>query len=218
LLLSSVGLNLGLDYLPGATMFDPAAGDAADAATASKGVWFDAFITNIDRTAKNANLLWWHKQLYFIDHGASLYFHYNWGDVRAAAVRPVSAIKDHILLSWASRIEAVDRELRSRLDDLAVRQIAAGVPAPWLEGIDGPDPAGYVEYLTIRLRNSGSLMTRCAHMTNSFDYALIRVVPSVEREEFFNTGVILFCPQRRYLSARVYLNREKLKAFLPHWL
>ena len=103
LLLASVGLNLGLDYLPGATMFDPAARDIVDAKTASKGVWFDAFTTNIDRTARNTNLLWWHRQLYFIDHGASLYFHYDWRDAGLAAIKPFPAIKDHALLPWANQ-------------------------------------------------------------------------------------------------------------------
>src|SRR5579884_2966613 len=91
LLLASVGLNLGMDFLPGATMFDPAAGDSADSITASKAVWFDAFVTNVDRTPKNANLLWWHKQLYFIDHGASLYFHHDWRDIDVAARKPFPA-------------------------------------------------------------------------------------------------------------------------------
>src|SRR5688572_17707465 len=73
LLQASIGLNLGLDYLPGSVMFDPAAGDSADPATASTAVWFDAFVTNVDRTVRNPNLLYWHRTLYFIDHGASLY-------------------------------------------------------------------------------------------------------------------------------------------------
>src|SRR5579884_3332765 len=87
LLLKSVGLNLGLDYLPGSVMFDPAAGDTCDAETASKAVWFDALVTNIDRTPRNPNLLLWHKNLYFIDHGASLFFHHNWQAVDQMAVR-----------------------------------------------------------------------------------------------------------------------------------
>src|SRR5215831_7050543 len=78
LLKASVGLNLALDYLPGSTMFDPAAGGSADASTASLAVWFDAFVANVDRTARNPNLLYWHKTLYFIDHGAALYFQHNW--------------------------------------------------------------------------------------------------------------------------------------------
>src|SRR5438132_4739942 len=78
LLQASVGLNLALDYLPGSTMFDPAAGDKAEARVASEAVWFDAFVTNIDRTARNPNVLFWHKTPFFIDHGAALYFHHDW--------------------------------------------------------------------------------------------------------------------------------------------
>ena len=155
LLLASVGLNLGLDYLPGATMFDPAAMDVVDAATASKTVWFDAFVTNIDRTAKNTNLLWWHKQLYLIDHGASLYFHYNWRDIGVAAVKPFLAIKDHVLLPWASQIAEVDGELRVKLDDSAVWRITSAVPREWLQERAGPTAEGYTQYLTTRLRSSG---------------------------------------------------------------
>jgi hypothetical protein len=154
LLLKSVGLNLGLDYLPGATMFDVAARDAVDAPTASKGVWFDAFITNIDRTARNANLLWWHKQLYFIDHGASLYFHHDWRDARQAAVKRFPAIKDHILLPYAREIARVDTELRSSLTGSALQQITSLIPEEWLRGTDGPTIGGYSEYLQTRLSSS----------------------------------------------------------------
>lgn len=154
LLLASLGLNLGVDFLPGAAMFDPAAGDAADVETASRAVWFDAFVTNIDRTAKNANLLWWHKRLYLIDHGASLYFHHNWRDVSLAAVKPFLAIKDHILLPWADRIEQADAELRAKLRESVFRQIASAVPQEWLERQNGPSVEGYVEYLTTRLYKS----------------------------------------------------------------
>ena len=155
LLMASIGLNLGLDYLPGATMFDPAAGDVADAKTASKAVWFDAFVTNIDRTTKNANLLWWHKQLYFIDHGASLYFHHNWRDIDVAAMNPFNAIRNHILLPWASRIAEVDKELRPKLDNSVLQSIVAGVPDEWLARQDGLTAEGYLAYLTTRLRSSG---------------------------------------------------------------
>lgn len=151
LLLASVGLNLGMDFLPGATMFDPAAGDTADPETASRAVWFDAFVTNIDRTARNANLLWWHKQLQFIDHGASLYFHHNWHEIDATACKPFPAIKDHILLPWASQIAALDEELRSKLPESALQRVAGAVPEEWLERQNGPSVEGYVEYLTTRL-------------------------------------------------------------------
>lgn len=164
LLLASVGLNLGLDYLPGASTFDPAARDAVDAKTASRVVWFDAFVTNIDRTARNTNLLWWHKQLYLIDHGASLYFHHKWQDVRAAAIKSFPAINDHVLLPWASQIAEVDGELRPRLDDSTLRQITSLVPSQWLPEKDGPTVEGYTEYLRTRL--SGSRFVEdavCAH-------------------------------------------------------
>jgi HipA-like protein len=85
LLRASVGLNLGLDFLPGAAAFDPAV-DRVEADLASRVVWFDAFVTNVDRTPRNANLLWWHRSLYLIDHGAALYFHHNRAPARSPPV------------------------------------------------------------------------------------------------------------------------------------
>jgi hypothetical protein len=154
LLIASVGLNLGMDFLPGATMFDPAAGDYADGVTASKAVWFDALVTNIDRTAKNANLLWWHKHLYFIDHGASLFFHHNWQNVEQAARKPFYAVKDHLLLPWADDIAGVDGELRARLSEPELRRIIEAVPPGWLPQGGGPSMEGYVTYFRERLRES----------------------------------------------------------------
>lgn len=156
LLLASVGMNLGVDYLPGSMMFDPAAGDRTDPVTASKAVWFDALVTNVDRTAKNANLLWWHRKLYFIDHGATLYFHHNWHSVAQAAAKPFEAIRHHILLSWADRIAEVDEELRARLTESAIAEIAANVPAEWVPrreglGAEGPSSEGYIQYFRERL-------------------------------------------------------------------
>ena len=135
-------------------MFDPAAGDHADPETASKAVWFDAFVTNIDRTARNANLLWWHKQMYFIDHGASLFFHHNWRLVHEMAIKPFYAIKDHILLPWASQIREVDRELRSRLTGQSIAKIVEAVPPAWLPVEGDPNLEGYLAYFRERLLNS----------------------------------------------------------------
>ncbi len=154
LLMASVGLNLGMDFLPGATMFEPAAGDRADPDTASKAVWFDAFVTNIDRTPKNANLLWWHKHLYFIDHGASLYFQHNWRNPSEMAIKPFPAIENHILLPWAHNIAEVDGELRARLTDQALRKIVDTVPSEWLPQHEGPSAEGYLEYFRERLAKS----------------------------------------------------------------
>ncbi|MEP6717057.1 MAG: HipA family kinase [Terriglobia bacterium] len=145
LLNSSAGLNLALDYLPGSVMFDPAACDSVDAATASRAVWFDAFVTNIDRTARNPNLLWWHRKLYFIDHGASLYFHHDWQNLDKKALNPFAAIKDHVLLKWASEIASVDS---TALNEAFFNDVLRQVPDAWLEGVKH---AEYAEFLTRRL-------------------------------------------------------------------
>ena len=156
LLLASVGLNLALDYLPGSVMFDPAAGDVADSRTASMAVWFDSLIANVDRTARNPNLLYWHKSLYFIDHGAALYFHHDWRDISNKAGNRFAAIASHVLLPWASEIEAVDPILRSRLSTDVLTGILDQVPDAWLlpepnAGTPAAKRAGYLEFLTQRL-------------------------------------------------------------------
>jgi hypothetical protein len=156
LLKGSVGLNLALDYLPGSVMFDPAAKDPVDTDLASRAVWFDAFVTNVDRTARNPNLLYWHKALYFIDHGASLYFHHNWQNVEEAARSRFPAIRDHVLLPWASRIGEVDPDLRQRLGEELFARILDQVPDDWLlpePGISTPSEkrAAYVTWLMLRL-------------------------------------------------------------------
>lgn len=160
LLQASVGLNLALDFLPGSMMFDPAAGDKAEARLASKAVWFDAFVTNVDRTARNPNLLNWHRELYFIDHGASLYFHHNWQDVAAAAGSAFPAIKEHVLLPWASELEAAAEESHRWLNEQVFADILEFVPDAWLVPEAGIRTAeekrvAYVEYLTRRLAGQG---------------------------------------------------------------
>lgn len=132
LLRASVGLNLGLDYLPGSTMFDPAAGDRADAQLASQVVWFDAFVTNVDRTARNPNLLYWHKTLYLIDHGAALYFHHNWPSGEQFVTSRFAPVAQHVLLPWAAQLEAVAAEFAVKLKAENFEQILATVPAEWL--------------------------------------------------------------------------------------
>jgi hypothetical protein len=161
LLHSSVGVNLGMDFLPGSVMFDPAAGDVAGLELASTAVWFDAFVTNVDRTARNPNLLCWHKELYFIDHGAALYFHHDWKDPLSIAQAPFQAIREHVLLPHADRVEAVDSSLRTRLGEPVFSQVLADVPDAWLlpepgAGTPAAKRAAYVAYLTARL-NAASL-------------------------------------------------------------
>ena len=157
LLQASLGWNLGMDFLPGAVMFDPAAGDAPTSELASMAVWFDAFVTNVDRTARNPNLLCWHKSLYFIDHGAALYFHHDWKDPAASALNRFPAIRDHVLLPHADRVDAVDAALRARLNDALFAEVLADVPDAWLLPAPGAltpqaKRAGYVDYLAARLR------------------------------------------------------------------
>jgi hypothetical protein len=156
LLRASTGLNLGMDFLPGSVMFDPAAGDRAPGELASTAVWFDAFVTNVDRTARNPNLLYWHKSLYFIDHGAALYFHHDWKDPAASARSRFPAIRDHVLLPRADRIEAVDGPLRARLSGALFSDVLQSVPDDWLvpePGVSTPSAkrAAYVDYLVRRL-------------------------------------------------------------------
>jgi len=156
LLNASVGLNLGLDYLPGSVTFDPAVGPPLDAKQASEVVWFDALVTNVDRTARNPNLLLWHRALWLIDHGASLYFHHASGDVVAASKSPFAPIRSHVLLPWATELEAADARLQTALPRERLEAIAAMIPAAWLKDGAAPDEqrATYVRFLERRLEAS----------------------------------------------------------------
>jgi hypothetical protein len=143
--------------------FDPAAGDAVDADLASSVVWLDAFVTNVDRTPRNPNLLWWHKSLYLIDHGAALYFHHTWRDLETMARSPFRAVRDHILLPSASRIEETDRRLRPLLGPHLFARVLDLVPDVWLAAEPGPTtPAGkrqgYLAFLEQRLASSASFV------------------------------------------------------------
>ena len=151
LLRASVGLNLALDFLPGSTMFDPAARDSVDPQLASEIVWFDAFVTNVDRTAKNPNMLYWHKKLYLIDHGAALYFHHDWESAEKFVESPFSAIRAHVLLPWADAIEKAGASLRRRLNRDTFTTILDQVPDDWLPVAKR---AAYVDLLSRRLNAS----------------------------------------------------------------
>jgi hypothetical protein len=135
LLKGSVGLNVGLDYLPGSVMFDPLVGPAPAADEASEVVWFDALVTNVDRTARNPNLLCWHRRLWLIDHGASLYFHHDWARAgERAALSPFAPVRDHVLLPWAAALEEAGARLSARLSREVVERVLGEVPDAWLEG------------------------------------------------------------------------------------
>ena len=156
LLCGSVGLNLGLDYLPGSVTFDPAVGPPPAADEASDVVWFDAFVSNVDRTPRNVNLLTWHRRLWLIDHGAALYFHHAWERAQAAALSPFPAVKDHVLLPWATDLAGAGRRLAARLGPEVLAAVLAEVPDAWLAGEPGfASPAAlraaYQRHLTARL-------------------------------------------------------------------
>jgi hypothetical protein len=147
LLLASAGLNLGVDFLPGSLPFSPAVGPAPDADFAADVVWFDALVTNIDRTARNPNLLTWHRRIWPIDHGAALYWHHS-PDREPDPTSRFEQVRDHVLLPFASSIEAADARLLPKVTPALLEAIVAAVPAEWLENAN---PQMYIDYLTRRL-------------------------------------------------------------------
>lgn len=158
LLKASKGLNVALHFLSGAITFDPVV-TTVDAKTASAIVWLDGFITNIDRTFKNTNMLMWHKELWLIDHGASLYFHHTWTTWETHAKSPFALIKDHVLLPQASMLTEINAEFKKILTEDKIRTIVDLIPADWLirEDLDETPEAireVYYQFLITRLNNS----------------------------------------------------------------
>jgi hypothetical protein len=170
---ASGGLNLALDYLPGSVTFDPLVYQP-DAKLASAVVWFDAFVCNVDRTARNVNMLMWHRRLWLIDHGAALYFHHAWSQRDQHARTPFSLIKDHVLLKFASELEEADAEMRARILVDKIAGIVALIPDAWLVDDPGFDSKtqqrdAYLNYFTARLASSDifvkeALRARASHV------------------------------------------------------
>ncbi len=159
LLRASEGLNLALHYLSGAITFDSLV-TTVDATLASKIVWLDCLITNVDRTPRNTNMLMWNKELWLIDHGAALYFQhagYNWEE---QAKRPFVQVKDHVLLPRATELEEVDTACRNLLTPDRIRAIIELIPEEWLLTIDSPFESVaehrevYVKFLETRLQHT----------------------------------------------------------------
>jgi hypothetical protein len=156
LLKASAGLNLGMDYLPGSITFDPVV-EKIDGKLASEIVWFDAFITNVDRTARNSNMLMWHKELWLIDHGASLYFQHSWENWEEQSQKPFAPIAQHILLPFADDIAGAGLRMREKLDSGAFAVLTDLIPEAWLgEGEQAAQESRevYAGFLRKRLENS----------------------------------------------------------------
>jgi hypothetical protein len=169
LLRASAGrLNLGLRYLPQALEFNALLKPPLDPNLASAIVWFDAYITNVDRTARNVNMLLWQNDLWLIDHGAALYFHHDWGDYLARSRTPFSRIKQHVLISFASTLRQADTSLRPRLTSAMIEHIVSLIPDQWLnheDNFSGPAQirAAYVAYLVNRLEASTIFVEEAVH-------------------------------------------------------
>jgi HipA-like protein len=158
LIRASAGLNLALDYLPGSITFDPLV-YKPDADLASAIVWFDALVCNVDRTARNVNMLLWHRRLWLIDHGAALYFHHDWKTWDRQAVTAFPLIKDHVLLGFAGALSAADARLKPLLSREKLSSLIDLIPDSWLAQDPGaPGIAdqrhAYLEFLCERLRSS----------------------------------------------------------------
>ena len=151
LIRDSAGLNLALDYLPASVMFDPVV-EKIPADLASRIVWFDAYVTNVDRTVRNTNMLMWHRGLWLIDHGATLYFHHSagWAEDRARARTPFPLITDHVLLRRAGMLAEIDAAMAARLTPAIIEGIVGLIPDGWID--EGPSyRAAYSRYLIDRL-------------------------------------------------------------------
>jgi hypothetical protein len=168
LIKASTGLNLALDYLPGALAFDALDARTLDPLLASLIVWFDAYVTNVDRTPRNTNMLFWHKRLMLIDHGASLYFHHTATDYMERSRTPFAPIKQHVLLPVASELAEADTLLKARLTPAVIEDIISMIPDSWLDDdLLFVDPeahrAAYISYLLDRLAASHIFVEEALH-------------------------------------------------------
>ena len=166
LIRASAGLNLALDYLPGSITFDPAA-ETVEPALASAIVWFDAYTTNVDRTARNTNMLMWHRRLWLIDHGAALYFHHAWDNYLERSRAAFKQVKDHVLLAYASQLEEADARLSALVTHGLIKGLLALVPDEWLTPearFANPEAhrAAYADYLLTRLRTPRDFVREAA--------------------------------------------------------
>jgi len=167
LLKASTGKNLALHYLSGSITYDPVV-MTVDASTASKIVWMDALLTNMDRTCRNTNMLIWQKELWLIDHGACLYFHHNWQNWETAKKSPFPLIKDHVLLPQATLLQEADKECKLLLTEEKINALLMQLPDEWLETYDPELSANtvrqvYCEFILYRLQHSSLFLNEAIH-------------------------------------------------------
>lgn len=154
----SRGLNLGVHYLQGAMTLDPYVNPVSEL-DASRIIWLDTFITNVDRTVKNTNMLVWHGETWLIDHGASFYFHHAWADWKKSSLTPFPYVKDHALLRKATRMREADAEMRRRLTPDILSEIVDAIPGELLRWDAGTEEdekerrEAYRGFLLSRLEN-----------------------------------------------------------------
>ena len=171
LLKFSEGLNLALHYLSGSITFDPTV-TVVDPALASQIVWLDCLITNVDRTVRNTNMLTWHRELWLIDHGASLYFHHSWDNWEEQSRKPFVQVKDHVLLPWANELDAADQRGREVLTPATIDKIISLIPADWLNpgsALVNPEEARqvYKQFLNYRVATSEIFLKEAQHARKS---------------------------------------------------
>ena len=171
LLRASVGLNLGLHYLSGSITYDPSV-TVIDANLASKIVWLDCLLNNVDRTFKNTNMLVWYKELWLIDHGAALYFHHSWNNWKEQATKPFVLVKDHVLLPQASELDMVNAVCTPVLTNELLQNVVALIPDEWL----GDEAAftsasehrqAYIQFLETRVAHSEIFVKEAKHARES---------------------------------------------------
>lgn len=171
LLKASVGLNLGLHYLSGSITYDPVV-TRLPSRLASGIVWLDCLLTNVDRTVRNTNMLLWNKEIWLIDHGASLYFHHSWTNWEEQAHSPFTHVKEHVLLPQAGDLEAVDAEYSLLLTEERIREIVNLVPDEWLlygseEGTAAERREIYVQFLLTRVASSSIFLKEALYARSS---------------------------------------------------
>jgi hypothetical protein len=172
LLKASCGTNLALHYLSGSIMFDPVL-SFVNEQPASEIVWFDALVANVDRTVRNTNLLTWFKELWLIDHGASLYYHHHWENFLEKATDPFVQIRDHVLLLQAKQLDEADKKFREKLNSEVIASIVSLIPDEWLVNDDTNEtPAQkkiiYRRFLENRLEASAIFVNEAKHARETF--------------------------------------------------